>query len=287
MITPRQCVPSYERTRGKKRWRGLAMESNSTRKFKSKRSSCFHRYRLRRIKYRFFFFISEQFHLQTILFCSMFGSTFIPSNYHSIWTSIVIASRKENSNKERNLNNNSNPVSRDTRSHHWIGPRIWPSRLTESRQWFGRLDEKWLGDRERNNCIGSLEPRRNYCRGIYPGGTDRCYQFIRGSQPTAKPLNDVLMGPVKGRKGREKRETRLHLLPWSRLDTNLFFFFFFPPRWCVLFEELMDELFSWRVCIVRCIFWINNFVWSYVIMFDLDSVFMSDSLFLGNCVMCN
>lgn len=138
-----------------------------------------------------------------------------------------IASRKENSNKESlNLNNNSNPVSRDTRSHHWIGPRIWPSRLTESRQWFGRLDEKWLGDRERNNCIGSLEPRRNYCRGIYPGGTDRCYQFIRGSQPTAKPLNDVLMGPVKGRRGREKRETRLHLLPWSRLDTNLFFFFF-------------------------------------------------------------
>lgn len=56
MITPRQCVPSYERTRGKKRWRGLAMESNSTRKFKSKRSSCFHRYRLRRIKYPFFFF---------------------------------------------------------------------------------------------------------------------------------------------------------------------------------------------------------------------------------------
>lgn len=90
MITPRQCVPSYERTRGKKRWRGLAMESNSTRKFKSNRSSCFHRYRLRRIKYRFFFFISEQFHLQTILFCSMFGSTFIPSNYHSIWTSIPL-----------------------------------------------------------------------------------------------------------------------------------------------------------------------------------------------------
>lgn len=233
MITPRQCVPSYERTRGKKRWRGLAMESNSTRKFKSNRSSCFHRYRLRRIKYPFFFFISEQFHLQTV--SSAQCSTFIPSNYYSIWTSIVIASRKENSNKESlNLNNNSNPVSRDTRSHHWIGPRIWPSRLTESRQWFGRLDEKWLGDRERNNCIGSLEPRRNYCRGIYPGGTDRCYQFIRGSQPTAKPLNDVLMGPVKGRRGREKRETRLHLLPWSRLDTNLFFFF--SPRWCVLWS---------------------------------------------------
>lgn len=236
-------------------------------------------------KVSFLFFYFRTISSTNGLFCSMFGSTFIPSNYHSIWTSIPL--RVVRKIQERNLNNNSNPVSRDTRSHHWIGPRIWPSRLTESRQWFGRLDEKWLGDRERNNCIGSLEPRRNYCRGIYPGGTDRCYQFIRGSQPTAKPLNDVLMGPVKGRRGREKRETRLHLLPWSRLDTNLFFFFFFSPRWCVLFEELMDELFSWRVCIVRCIFWINNFVRSYVIMFDLDSVFMSDSLFLGNCVICN
>lgn len=126
-----------------------------------------------------------------------------------------------------------------------------PGRLTESRQWFGRLDEKWLGDRERNNCIGSLEPRRNYCRGIYPGGTDRCYQFIRGSQPTAKPLNDVLMGPVKGWRGREKRETRLRLLPRS---VTLFgiSFFFSPPRWR-------------RMHIRRILTWIKAFVieWDY------------------------
>lgn len=68
------------------------------------------------------------------------------------------------------------------------GPVDWVSR-----RWFGRFDEKWTGDRERNNCAGarcSLESRRNYCRRIYPatGGTDRCYQFIRGSQPTAARL---------------------------------------------------------------------------------------------------
>ena len=68
-----------------------------------------------------------------------------------------------------------------------------PVRLTEchNSDSAGSVKNVCTRDRERNNCAGpSLGSLRNYRRGIYPatGGTDRCYQFIRGSQPMAARL---------------------------------------------------------------------------------------------------